>query len=77
MLSVRVEGVEDDSGSFPPDNDDTAATGGIVGVQPLSFPVGEVKEEVKDEMLTLYSQQTSFSEQLSFIAEVVYSVKYI
>jgi hypothetical protein len=34
-----------------------------------------VKEEVKDEMLTLYSQQTSFGESLNFIAEVVYSVK--
>jgi hypothetical protein len=76
-VSVRIEGVEDDSGSFPPDDDDTAAVGGLVGSVSLPFPVGEKLEEVNDSLLTLYSEQTSFGEKLSFIAEVVYSVKYI
>jgi hypothetical protein len=76
-VSVRIEGVEDDTGSFPPDDDDTAATGGLVDSNFLPFPVGEVKEEVNDALLTLYSEQTTFSEKLSFAAEVVYSVKYI
>jgi hypothetical protein len=36
-----------------------------------------VKEEVKDEMLTLYGQQTSFGESLSFIAEVVCATRFL
>ena len=75
-VSIRVEGVEDDSGSFPPDDNDTAAVGGLAGNKALPFPVGEVKEQVNDALLTFYSDQTTFGEKLSFIAEVVYSVTY-
>jgi hypothetical protein len=76
-VSVRVEGEEDDSGSFPPDDNDRAATHGLVGSGPLSFPVGEVKELVDNQMVVYFSQPLTFGELLSFAAEVVYSVKYV
>lgn len=74
-VDVKIKGVEDDTGSFPPDSNDTAETDS--GEGGLTFPVGEGKEEVNNALLTLYSRRTTFSERLSFIAEVVYSVKYI
>jgi hypothetical protein len=76
-VTVRIEGEEDDSGSFPPDKDDRAATHGLSGGDALSFPVGEVKEEVDNRLVTYYSQPRTFSELLSFAAEVIYSVKYV
>lgn len=76
-VTVRVEGEEDDTGSFPPDNNDLAATHGLVGGDALFFPVGEVKEQVDDTLVVYFSQPRSFGELLSFAAEVVYSVKYI
>jgi len=76
-VTVRIEGEEDDTGSFPPDNNDLAATHGLVGGDALFFPVGEVKEQVNDALVVYFSQPRTFSELLSFAAEVVYSVKYI
>jgi hypothetical protein len=76
-VTVRVEGEEDDSGSFPPDDNDLAATHGLVGGDRLPFPRGEKKEQVDDALIVYFSQPRTFSELLSFAAEVVYSVKYI
>jgi hypothetical protein len=76
-VTVRIEGEEDDSGSIPPDDNDRAATHGLVGGDPLPFPVGELKERVDDVTLVFFSERRTYGELLSFSAEVIYSVHYI
>jgi hypothetical protein len=71
-VSVQVQGFDDDSGSFPPDDDDFAETGST----PLDFPTGEGKEEVIDRLLTLTGNPSGGDDDLRFTAEVLYSVKY-
>ena len=73
---MRVEGLEDDTGSFPPDDDDFASTHGLTGAHTLAFPVGEVKEVVKDAVLGFKGQTFVTGGEFSFTAEVVYSVTY-
>lgn len=75
-VAVRVDGVEDDSGSFPPDDDDKASTHGLSGGTSLNFPVGSRTEVVPDTLLVLRSERTTFSELFEFTAEVIYSVDY-
>ncbi|MFD4502720.1 hypothetical protein [Streptomyces sp. NPDC058457] len=75
-VTVRVEGTEDDSGSFPPDSNDTA-TAGLDSGTPLVFPVGPANEQVTNQLLTLDSHATSNGELLSFSADIVFSVNYI
>ena len=73
---VRVDGDEDDSGSFPPDSDDLASTSLGLGGTPLEFPVGEGAEEVNDRVITLHSFPETTGELLSFSAEISYDVHY-
>ncbi|TVZ76876.1 hypothetical protein [Streptomyces sp. BK340] len=75
-VTVRVEGVEDDSGSLFPDSNDTATAGEDSGT-PLPLPVGPADEQFTDRLLTLDSHPTSNGELLSFSADVVFSVTYI
>lgn len=75
-VTVRVEGLEDDSGSFPPDDDDLASTHGLTGAHTLDFPVGEVKEVVKDGALVFKGKTLVTGGEFAFTAELVYSVTY-
>lgn len=75
-VGIRIEGKEDDSG-FPPDDDDLAAVGDLVGKVALFFPVGESKEKVDEKKVVYDSERLTFSELLKFSAEVIYSVNYI
>jgi hypothetical protein len=77
QILVRVDGHEDDTGSFPPDDDDYASAPlGFTGGQPLVFPVGEGKEEADNELLALPSVPHAVGGKLSFLAELRISVKY-
>jgi hypothetical protein len=72
-VNVRVKGLEEDDGGFPTfDDDDEAET----GATPLDFPTGEGKEEVTDRLLALTGNHTGGNDELRFMAEVLYSVKY-
>jgi hypothetical protein len=76
-VSVRVSAVEDDSGT-PFDDDDTALAGGVAGTL-LSFPAGEGKELVTGQVINLESDPTfaGGDDDLTFGAQVVYSVRYL
>lgn len=78
QVLVRVDGHEDDTGSFPfPDDDDFASAPlGFTGGHPLHFPVGEGKETVDNELLALPSVPHAVGAKLSFLAELRISVKY-
>ena len=74
-VSVRLEGVEDDSGSFPPDSDDEASPQGSTGYQTLRFPVGEVSEQGQ-QVLVWTSKPITGGEVLEYQAEVVVDYSY-
>ncbi|MGV9270726.1 hypothetical protein ACWDRR_39515 [Kitasatospora sp. NPDC003701] len=75
-VRVRVDGVEDDSGSFPSDSDDKASTADGKGPA-LPFPIGRGKEVVTDTVITLKSLPTTLSgDELSFSADIVYDIDY-
>ena len=76
---VRVDGAEDDSG-FPwlGDNDMASTTLTLgSGGHPLPFPVGEGKEEVNSQLLSLPSKMLTSGEEFSFLAEIRYDVNYV
>ncbi|MGV9270727.1 hypothetical protein ACWDRR_39520 [Kitasatospora sp. NPDC003701] len=79
---VWVDATEEDKvGSVPPDSDDSASTAGPLGSgagrgTPLSFPVGEGREEVTNRLLELQSVPTTDGDMLSFGAKILYSVSY-
>ena len=75
-VAVRVEGLEDDSGSFPPDDDDPASYP-LTGFVPLHFPVGEGQEDVSNRRITGRSQPHTVSNSSRFDADIVYSVDYV
>ena len=72
IVSVRVDGVEDDSGSFPPDDDDPATT----HQAQLGFPVGEGREQVAGGKLVLTGRPTVTDGEFRFSAEITYDVQY-
>lgn len=69
---VQVTGFDDDSGSFPSDDDDTAAT----DLTTLELPIGEGKEEVIDRYLSLTGNPTGGDDTLRFTVDLTYSVSY-
>ncbi|WP_406360593.1 hypothetical protein OH782_42355 (plasmid) [Streptomyces sp. NBC_01544] len=73
-VTVRVFGSEDDQGlGF--DYDDEALAGPDHG-EPLTFPVGQARELVRNMVLTLNSHFTSGDDVLRFFADIEYSVTY-
>ncbi|MFI6423245.1 hypothetical protein ACIBG6_38445 [Streptomyces sp. NPDC050842] len=82
-MGVWVAGVEDDSGTFPPDADDEEVTPGSFGGAtgpgtPLAFPVGDGREGVSDETVTLVSRHLTLTGgELSFSADIVCSVDHV
>lgn len=71
-VSVQVRGFDDDSGSFPSDDDDRAET----DMTPLDLPVGEGTENVIDRFLALKAHPSGGDDTLRFRAELFYSVNY-
>ena len=76
VVEIRVEGLEDDSWSFPPDDDDPASYP-LTGYVPLPFPVGEGREDVSNRRITGRSQPHTASNSFMFDADIVYSVEYV
>jgi hypothetical protein len=75
---VRIDAVEDDSGSFPPDSDDSTSTMFFAqGGDRLFFPVGEKHEEVDNAVVNLANKPMTDDESFHFTAEVRYSVTYV
>ncbi|MCA1586884.1 MAG: hypothetical protein LC791_19640 [Acidobacteria bacterium] len=76
---VRVDGAEDDSGFPWLDDDDLASTTLTLGSggQPLTFPVGEGKEEVISQPLSMPSKMLTSGDTFSFLAEIRYDVNYV
>jgi hypothetical protein len=70
-VSVQVTGFDDDSGT-PFDDDDFGQT----TLSQLRFPIGEGKEDVTDHLLSMAGNPSGGDDDLRFVAEVLYSVKY-
>jgi hypothetical protein len=71
-VSVQVKGFDDDSDTPLGDDNDLAET----AMTPLRFPIGEGKEEVIDRLLSMEGNPSGGDDDLHFVAEVLYSVKY-
>lgn len=66
-VTVRINAVEDDSGTPFGDDDDTALAGGFAGT-PLPIPAGEGKELVSSQVINFTSTMTGGDDLLEFAA---------
>jgi hypothetical protein len=71
-VSVQVKGHDDDTGSFPSDDDDFAET----HLTEIDLPIGDGREQVIDRFLSLTSHKSGDDDTLAFIADLTYSVTY-
>lgn len=71
-VSVQVQGHDDDSGTPFGDDDDFAET----DMTALDFPIGETRERVTDQFLSLDSHFTAGDDILHFVADLLFSVNY-
>jgi hypothetical protein len=75
-VTVRINAVEDDSGTPFGDDDDTALAGGFAGT-PIPIPAGEGKELVPSQVMNFTSTMTGGDDLLQFGAQIIFSVRYL